>query len=276
MTTKTSRQPKRTPLPAPKLLALRSLNLTLDRKRQGKSPAKTARAQREYERSLRGVARHVGELINGFEPGDISMLPSLQQLLARYAEALTPWAERTASSMLAEVNARDRETWRSLGNLISTGLRQEILHTPVGETLRSLLGEQVALITSLPIEAGQRVHELTLKGLEDSTRAREIAREINRSGEVTESRATLIARTEISRTASVLTQSRAEHVGSTHYVWRTAKDMDVRPGHKAMEGTACEWAHPPAINENGRTMHFHPGQIWNCRCWPEPIIPDFR
>ncbi|MFX5937705.1 phage head morphogenesis protein, partial [Acinetobacter baumannii] len=80
--------------------------------------------------------------------------------------------------------------------------------------LQELLAEQVDLITSIPREAGQRVHELTLKGLEDSTRASEIAKEIMRSGEVAKSRAMLIARTEVSRTATSLTQARAQFVGS--------------------------------------------------------------
>jgi uncharacterized protein with gpF-like domain len=148
------------------------------------------------------------------------------------------------------------------------------MHTPIGGLMRTRLAEQVTLIKSLPLDAAQRVHDLTLKGLEDSTRAREIAREISRSGEVCESRATLIARTEVSRTASELVQARCTNVGLTHYHWRTAGDQDVRPGHKLKANTVCEWANPPAVEENGRIMHFHAGQIWNCRCYPDPVI-DF-
>lgn len=201
-------------------------------------------------------------------------MPALQALLGRYAEALTPWAERTAAKMLLEVDERDREAWRALGNEISKGLQLLIQRTPTGELLKQRLNEQVTLIKSLPIEAGQRVHELTLKGLEDSTRAREIAKEIERTGEVTTSRALLIARTEVSRTASELVGARAIHAGLTHYIWRTAHDGTVRPGHKAMEGKVCEWANPPAVEENGKIMHFHAGQIWNCRCYPEPVLTD--
>lgn len=251
---------------------------TLDRRRNRaagrKGPTQTARAERDYVRHLREVARHVGEIINGFEPGDISSFPPLEQLLQRYAEALTPWAERTARQMLLEVEARDRESWRALGNAISAGLRNEILNTPIGEIMRQRLADQVGLIRSIPIEAGRRVHELTTKALEDSTRANEIADDIRASGSVAESRAILIARTEVSRTASVLVESRCKHVGLAEYIWRTSRDGAVRPGHKAMEGKSCQWANPPAVDEGGRIMHFHAGQIWNCRCWPEPVLPD--
>lgn len=199
-------------------------------------------------------------------------LPSLMGILDKYAQALNPWATSTAARMLQAVDHADREAWRSTGNLISQALAREIQSTPVGTRLRELLGQQVSLITSLPTEAAQRVHKLTTQALLDSTRYSEIADAIARSGEVTESRAVLIARTEVSRTSTVLVQSRAEYVGMTHFVWRTVGDSDVRPGHRAMDGTVCEFASPPAVMENGKIMHFLPGSIWNCRCWADPVI----
>jgi len=233
-----------------------------------------ARAERTYARQLKGVGAHVGQIIAGFEPGDIAAFPSLHELLERYALALEPWATRTASQMLNEVNDADRESWRALGNAISQSLKFEIEHAPVGDRMRELLGEQVDLIQSIPRQAAERVHELTIKGLSDAKRFDEYIEQIERSGDVTQSRAVLIARTEVSRTASVLTESRCTHVGLLEYFWRTANDQDVRPGHKEMAGKVCQWASPPAVNESGRVMHFHAGQIWNCRCYPEPIISD--
>jgi SPP1 gp7 family putative phage head morphogenesis protein len=203
----------------------------------------------------------------------MSTIPPVTEILTHYADALLPWATHTSTRILQEIDARDRDSWRSLGNAISSALHREILSAPTGQLMRELLSQQVRLIQSIPIEAAKRVHALTLKGLENSTRASEIAREIRRSGEVAESRAILIARTEVARTASTLTQVRSEYIGSTSYIWETTKDADVRPGHLAMQGRICEWARPPAVNESGRIMHFHPGKIWNCRCWPRPILP---
>lgn len=176
--------------------------------------------------------------------------------------------------MIGEVNQRDRDAWRALGTSISSQLHRDLANAPLGVRVRELMQLQVGLITSIPQDAAERVHRLTLQGLESSTRAKETAAEIARSAEVTKSRAVLIARTETSRTATVLVQARAEHVGSTSYIWRTSHDGDVRPGHKAMDGKVCEWAHPPAVDENGKIMHHGPGEIWNCRCWAEPIISD--
>jgi SPP1 gp7 family putative phage head morphogenesis protein len=232
---------------------------------------KLARAERQLAKALKGIAGHVGHLIEGFD-NDPEAIPSLMQLLERYSEALKPWAVRTSRAMLMEVDARDRDRWRDLGTAMSEQMQYDIRHAPVGEVLRTLLEEQVHLITSLPRKAAERVHKLTLEGLETSERAAEVRADILRSSEVTKSRAVLIARTETSRTATALARVRSMAAGSTHYIWHTVGDMDVRPGHRDMEGKTCEWAHPPAVKENDRVMHHHPGEIWNCRCWAEPIL----
>lgn len=176
--------------------------------------------------------------------------------------------------MLNEANRGDQAAWQRLSNSISGQLRNQLLRTPVGETIRELMHLQVGLIRSIPIDAAARVHELAIKAIEQGHRSKEIADDIRAQGAVSAIKATLIARTEVGRAATVFLQARCQHVGITHYIWRTAHDRDVRPGHREMEGTVNEWANPPAVNENGRIMHHHPGEIWNCRCYAEPVIPD--
>lgn len=224
-----------------------------------------------YAAQLRRVARQIGHLIAGFTPGDPSAVPTITQMLGKYAEALAPWATQAATQMLRDVDHRDEQAWSSLAKEMSVELRREIQRAPTGQHFQALLAEQVTLIKSLPLEAAQRVHELTIAGLEDSTRASEIAKEIMRSGEVTEGRATLIARTEVARSASTLTQARAQHIGSEGYIWRTSGDSDVRESHKKMSGKFVRWDKPPTLSDGTTT---HAGQIYNCRCYPEPVLPE--
>lgn len=180
----------------------------------------------------------------------------------------------TAGKMLADLQRRDEQAWMQQASDMSRALRDELRRAPTGQVMRALMAEQVTLITSIPIDAAERVHRLTLEGIEDSTRSSEISKMIQASGEVARSRADLIARTEVSRASTALTEARARGIGSTHYIWRTSGDGAVRSGHKAMEGKVCAWDEPPEVEEDGRVMRFHPGQIWNCRCWPEPIISE--
>lgn len=228
-------------------------------------------AEAQYARQLRKLARHIGDIVSGFPVGDPDSVAPVSEALNRYSGLIRPWARNVAIRMLADVGERDKKIWEELGKDMGRALRKEIETAPTGVALRGLLDENVHLITSLPLDAAARVHKLTIEGLLDSTRAGTIAKEIGRSGEVSKSRAMLIARTEVARTASVLTQVRSEHVGSTQYIWRTSRDSVVRPSHRAMEGKVINWDNPPTLSDGTIT---HAGQIFNCRCYPEPIVPE--
>lgn len=231
------------------------------------------RAEKGFARQLKAVAKQVGAIVKGFAPsGYVSDWPVLNDALKKYSDLLRPWATAITARMIAEVSRRDETSWNELGRSMGQELKREIRSAPTGIQMREKLEESVGLITSLPLEAAQRVHKLTLQGILNGTRARETAKEILRTGEVTQSRAMLIARTETTRTATALVEARALHVGSLEYIWRTAHDSDVRQLHKDLEGTVHRWSEPPVAGENGERAH--PGSIYNCRCWPEPILPD--
>lgn len=244
------------------------MTLTLDRKRR--NPVKTQRIEQRYALQLRKVAEQVGSIISPFTPGDMSAVPAIEQLLKAYSDMLKGWATQTASNMLMDVALRDEQAWQTMAKELSAGLRQEIRNAPTGKVMKALLAEQVALIQSIPLEAAQRVHRLTLEGLENSTRFQEIAKEIRNSTQVAESRSILIARTEVSRTATTLTQARAEHIGSEGYFWETAGDQTTRKSHKAMQGKFVKWSDPPTLDD----LTGHAGCLPNCRCWPRVAVPD--
>lgn len=241
-----------------------------DTRRDREAFAKVRRAAAQYSRQLRKVARQVAAIVDAFDPLSPQAIAAMTQVLRQYAETIRPWANAVGARMLADVKRRDDAAWTSYTRGMSRALREEIAQAPTGEALRALMGEQVRLITSLPTEAAERVHNLVLKGMTTGTRASEVAREIMRTGEVTQSRANLIARTETTRAASALTQVRAQHVGSTAYVWRTAEDSDVRPSHRKMNGKVVMWADAPVLDG----MQGHAGALPNCRCYAEPIIPE--
>jgi SPP1 gp7 family putative phage head morphogenesis protein len=235
---------------------------------------RSRKAGKSFERQLRAVARQVGVIVRGFAPEGVVRAPAdLTAALDRYAQLIRPWAQEVSSKMIGEVSKRDEYAWSQLAREVGQELRKEVHNAPTGQVMQILMGDQVDLITSLPLQAAQRVHSLTIEAMTTtSARASEISKEILRTGHVTESRAMLIARTEVARTASVMTQSRAEYVGSDGYIWRTSGDSDVRPLHKRMEGKYVEWGDPPRMEPTlGR---YHAGQGPNCRCYAEPVLKD--
>lgn len=235
--------------------------------------ANARKAENDFAMRLKQVARTIGEIIKGFDPdGTLEEFFHLRNALQKYGELLRPWAWKVSSRMIAEVARRDVDAWAAQGKEMGRALQKEIANAPTGEAMRSMMNAQVDLITSLPHGAAERVHKLTMEGINNGLRADEVAAEILRTGKVTRSRAMTIARTETTRTATALTAARATYVGSTHFIWTTAGDSNVRLRHKKLEGKAFEWENPPVAGENGEVAL--PGAIYNCRCVAMPIIPD--
>jgi SPP1 gp7 family putative phage head morphogenesis protein len=251
--------------------------------------SRSRKAEASYGHQLRLLARQVARIIEAIvdEAGDDKDKPHAPQTLARlsealraYATAIAPWARSQASRMIAEVNRRDKTAWAAYTKKMGFLLRKELQSAPIGDQVRALMALQVELITSLPLDAAERVHEKTLEAITLSGRYPEQVAEIKealaeahpyQTEQWLKNRATLIARTETARTASVLTQARAEYVGSDSYVWKTAGDWKVRPSHRRLEGSVQRWDTPPLSDPPDH--HSHPGQIFNCRCVALPIIP---
>lgn len=210
-------------------------------------------------------------IVRGLTPASGVPDPAVvERALRSYSELLRPWGKVVGARMLADVQRRDWSVWKSLASDMSEAMREEIARAPTGEALRRLLDEQVTLITSIPLRAAERAHKLALEAVTSGARYDTIVEQIRRTGHVTRSRAELIARTEVARAASGLVQARATHVGSEGYIWRTAEDHDVRRSHKKMAGRFVRWDRPPVTDG----MHGHAGQLPNCRCYPEPVLPD--
>lgn len=230
------------------------------------------RLESQYAARLRGIARTIGHIVAGYDLSNLATAsPAIVSALRRYADVLRPWAKQVGARMIAEVGTADRTGWKKIAAEIGRPLAREIADAPTGRATQDALARQVGLITSIPIDAAERVHRLTVDGIAKGKRADEIAAEIMKTADVSKSRATLIARTEISRTSTEFTKARAQHIGSEEFIWRTAKDSDVRASHRKLEGKVFRWDDPPECDPGHRAL---PGGIWNCRCYAEPVIPD--
>lgn len=228
-----------------------------------------AAAERSYSSRLREVAKAVASLIKGHDKGPGSYA-NLIRLLNDYADLIAPWSESVARKMLTDVAKANYQMWKRNSQEISAALREELAGDPTGLALRKNLRENIHLIRSIPRKAAERVHELSQEALVTGQRSKTLIKEIAEIGGITERRAKLIARTEVSRANAALTQARAEWVGSEGYIWRTVGDSDVRDAHKHMEGRYVRWSQPPITDMKNP---YHAGAGPNCRCTAEPVLP---
>lgn len=170
--------------------------------------------------------------------------------------------------MAAKKATKNPGLYRLLMREINNGLKNDI---------NIQIEENANLIKTLPTDVAKKVtkdiEEMALKGM----RASEIAKVIReQTDKHSRASAKLIARTEVSKTTTALTKARCDNLDLHWYVWRTAEDGDrVRKSHRIMEGVLVNWNEPPspeALVGEKSVGNYHAGNIWNCRCYPEPLI----
>jgi len=173
------------------------------------------------------------------------------------------------------------KTWRqaartnSKGKGIYEALKVE-LNGPVGKSINEQVKRNAKLIKSMPTSIRPQittfVKEETLKGRRSENIAEDL---LNKFPQMYESKAKLIARTEVSKTSTALTKARCDMIGINWYVWRTSEDQRVRSSHDIMDDVLISWDDPPSPEklDGGRSVgKYHAGNIYNCRCYPEPVI----
>ena len=219
--------------------------------------------ERELRRRCKQVAREVARITSSGQDAT-----KIVYALEEYGRQVAPWAEDV---MLKIVEMSDRQNlgmWRELSAKLTERLQTLTTRDAVAQAIRELSLEGARLITSIPLDIAVEVETAAQAAAMTGTRHEALADYIASRGQVAQSRAELIARTEVSRQTTILTQTRAVSIGSEGYIWRTADDGRVRPSHAAMEGQFVKWSEPPTLD--GLTGHA--GALPNCRCYPEPIV----
>ena len=170
--------------------------------------------------------------------------------------------------MAAKKATKNPSLYRMLMSEINQGLKSDI---------EIQIEENASLIKTLPTDVAKKVtkdiSDMALKGM----RASEIAKVIReQTDKYSRASAKLIARTEVSKTTTALTKARCDNLDLHWYVWRTMEDGDrVRKSHRIMEGVLVNWNEPPspeALAGEKSVGNYNAGNIWNCRCYTEPII----
>lgn len=234
-------------------------------------------AEKQFAAALKQVARQSGHVVELHVDGHtIKNQKEMERVLNDYSKTLGPWARRQSAKMLERVAKKNKTAWTKNSKAMGQALKTNVAKANTGLAASILMEEQVDLIKSIPLRAAERAQKLSLEAFYNGSRASQIAEELQRSTKVSENDAVRIARTEVARSNSVITEARARSAGSNQYVWRNSGDASVREAHKfyhgkKMDGQVFSWDHPPTLDD-GTTGH--PGTFPNCRCYPEPFFPD--
>lgn len=140
------------------------------------------------------------------------------------------------------------------------------LDRKVPEQITKFAEINAQLIVGLGQRMAEDIAEIVEEGVVSGSRWETIAGRLARAGQVTESRAALIARDQVGKLFGDINRQRQENLGVTRYVWRDVGDNRVREEHEARNGDSFEWSSPP---DGG-----HPGEEVNCRCYADPDFSD--
>jgi len=94
-----------------------------------------------------------------------------------------------------------------------------------------------------------------------------LEKRLRERSDVSKSRAELIARDQTGKLNGAIQKASQTAAGVTQYKWATAGDERVRESHDELDGEVFDWNGPGAPGIG------HPGDDFQCRCTPLPILP---
>ncbi len=203
-------------------------------------------------------------------------------LTAEGNDRLMKASDRLARGMVTAVAKGNAVSWRQAA-MQSTQSRRihdllaREMSGPVGATVRGLIKEHARQIRSVPQSVAQDVAKQIATRQMRGERAEVIARDIGgRMRKISQARIAMLARTQVSSTATAISEARADHLNLPAYEWLTAEDVRVRDSHVEMDHVIVLWADPPApealIGEKSKLGRYHAGQCPNCRCDANVIV----
>lgn len=175
-----------------------------------------------------------------------------------------------------------RQIAESVANRTSTFNRSEIQRQLTGvlgqpvmaeaanqdDLINGFVNQNVSKIKTIPQRYFDDIERIIVDGFRGGRRAEALAPAIADRGGVTKRWARFIARDQISSLNGQLTRARHKAAGIDEYIWRTSLDERVRHSHAQLEGTRHSYDKPPRVG----ARNVHPGEDYNCRCTPEPVI----
>ncbi|WP_256893610.1 phage minor head protein [Rodentibacter caecimuris] len=136
------------------------------------------------------------------------------------------------------------------------------------EALRLAEWENIRLIKSISTQTLEKLRTRFVQAVRSGERWENVVDDVKNILNVTDKRATLIARDQVGKLNAHLTKLRQQNVGVKSYIWRGMLDERERAHHVEREGRQFDWDDPP---DDG-----HPGQPILCRCYAEAVFPEFK
>ena len=137
------------------------------------------------------------------------------------------------------------------------------------DLLEKWVSDNVDLIKTAQSNSLDKMKEIVYQNYMKGTTTTDIVKEIQRQYGMTKRHTKLIARDQMGKLNSKISQYKQQDAGIEEYIWSTAGDERVRNSHRELNGKKFRWDSPP-LNSDGRRCH--PGEDYQCRCIALAVI----
>lgn len=234
-------------------------------------------AQNHYQRSLNGLLAEIKKIVGA------QILPE-QMTYFLNALAQDPkfhqWAIKQSEQMAKNVLRETEKTWRRAAE--KSGDSGRIFQALSSDFRRNTAFKQIIennakYIITVPQTTAQRLTAIAAKEAIKGLRPEAITKLLQKeAGRVAEYKLKRIARTEVAKAQSTITELRAKNIGVNWYSWQTVNDSRVRKAHDHMQDVLCRFDDPPnperLAGVDNDAGEYNPGGVYNCRCFAEPIV----
>jgi SPP1 gp7 family putative phage head morphogenesis protein len=221
----------------------------------------------------------------------LSELVSMQNALRAAQNELWEGGEQSSGFLASIISFSDqtqqfnKKEWNKVAKT-AIGTAFDIDEPGMQELLDAWANENLTLIQGLTEEYVKEISGIVSRGVQNGTPTNEIMRQLRKKNKnLTRSRAKLIARDQVATLNSRITQKRQVEAGIDMYIWITAGDERVRPGHKLMSNKLCRWDDSTVYSTDGGKTWIsrpsgaplvHPGIEINCRCSAVPHFEELK
>ncbi|WP_019997266.1 phage head morphogenesis protein [Aureimonas ureilytica] len=239
-------------------------------------------AETEYLKMLRAILRALSEEVKA------SILPMVEAEMERQRSGLVidaipgglwvRFASR-AAQLLTQAGSlvrgilglearRHTSKWAaSVRSAIGIDVAAVVAQEDLTDYLEDANERNVSLITKLTNDTVESVKTAVMDAILQGKTAKQLRGELTSRFAISDRRAKVIARDQVSKLTSDLNRRRHTQAGIAEYIWTTSHDERVRSLHKSLDGKEYRYG-----EETGAEQGLPPGQPIQCRCVARAIV----
>ena len=223
-------------------------------------------------------------LVDAVAISEDDYINSLIEVLASIAgERIEERAKILATRFVNKVHYQNKTQFtRNFKNAFDIDLSSIIEKEVLGDTLSIAIQQNVDLITSIKNDFINDIGSNVFTNYKKGFRHSELINEIRARGNVSYSRAKLIARDQTAKVNADFNEERNKKLGFDVYKWKGTGDERERDSHMVLNNMLCKYSDPTVYSDDdGKTWKKRKsiggfigkcGEDYQCRCLAIPYI----